>query len=66
MDITDDVFIRHISEDDPEAVDPDEIEAPEDSEENDDPEYLESISSLIDTSFFNIFAGLNDLIYYYK
>ena len=63
MDITDDVFVRHISEDDPEAVDPDEIEGPDDPVgTNDDSVYFESISSLIDTSFFNIFAGLNDLL----
>ena len=56
MDITDEVSIRHVYEDDPEAVDPDEIEDPNDSV------YYESISSSIDTDFIRIFAGLNDLL----
>ena len=63
MDITGGVSIRHVYEDDPEAVDPDEIEGPDDSDRaDDDSVYFESISSLIDTDFLNIFAGLNDLL----
>ena len=63
MDITDEVSVRHVYEDDPEAVDPDEIEGPDDSgETNDDSGYSESISSLVDTNFLNIFTGLNDII----
>ena len=62
MDITDGVFIRHVYEDDPEAVDPDEIEGPDDSSETNDSVYFESISSLVDTDFLRIFAGLNDLL----
>ena len=61
MDITDEVSVRHVYEDDPKAVDPDEIEDPNDSVgTNDDSVYYESISSSIDTDFLNIFTELTN------
>lgn len=65
MDITDEVLVLHVTEDDPEAIDPDEAEGPEDSKGTrdyyDDFSYLGSVSSFIDSSFLNIVMGLNDL-----
>ena len=67
-DITDDVFIRHVYDDDPEAIEPDDVSDPDDSSETpSEMDYEQvyfstgSISSLIDPDFLDIMSALKTI-----
>ena len=59
MDITDEVSIRHVSGDDPNAVDPDEIEGPGESRGRSAYPDVDSIPSSVENDLLMLLMGLD-------